>query len=167
MNTRGELASCRPAHPPPEAERQACDSQSRNIRDNLSPRDSILYHTASRLPVANQVFLGPWPVDIRREGHSQRSALQRRHMAHLRQHSCCTPRKVSGWDWASDKTPCPTWGERAHQGPGHLSFSDLGRAQNAGLCGVRKNLYLSGLDLGSACNPGPTLDSSPTEQPEA
>ena len=53
-------------------------------------------------------------------------------MAHLRQHSCCTPRKVSGWDWASDKTPCPTWGERAHQGPGHLSGSDLRRAQNSG-----------------------------------
>ena len=29
MNTRGELAGCRPAHPPPEAERQAGDSQSR------------------------------------------------------------------------------------------------------------------------------------------
>ena len=28
------------------------------------------------------------------------------------------------------------------------------------LCGVPKNLNLSGLDLGSACKPGPTSDSS-------
>ena len=28
------------------------------------------------------------------------------------------------------------------------------------LCGVHKNLNLSGLDLGSACKPGPTSDSS-------
>ena len=33
------------------------------------------------------------------------------------------------------------------------------------LCGVPENLNLSGLDLGSAGNPGPTLDSSPAEQP--
>ena len=35
------------------------------------------------------------------------------------------------------------------------------------LCGVPKNLNLSGLDLGSAHNPGPALDSPPAEQPEA
>ena len=34
-------------------------------------------------------------------------------------------------------------------------------------CGVPDNLNLSGIDLGSACNPGPTLDSSPAEQPGA
>ena len=32
------------------------------------------------------------------------------------------------------------------------------------LCGVPENLNLSGLDLGSAHNPGPALDSSPAEQ---
>ena len=35
------------------------------------------------------------------------------------------------------------------------------------LGGVPKNLNLSGLDPGSAGNPGPTLDSCPTEQPRA
>ena len=55
---------------------------------------------------------------------------------------------------------------------GRLSCSDLGRAQNAGqpslhLCGVPENRNLSGLDLGSACNPGPILDSSYAEQPRA
>ena len=67
-----------------EAERQADDSQSWKARGNLSPRDGILHQTVSRLPVANQVFLGSWMVDICQEGHSQRSAPQRRHMAHLR-----------------------------------------------------------------------------------
>ena len=35
------------------------------------------------------------------------------------------------------------------------------------LCGVPKNLNLSGLGLGSARNSGPALDSSPAEQPGA
>ena len=35
------------------------------------------------------------------------------------------------------------------------------------LCGVPESLNLSGLDLGRACNPGPSLDSSPAEQPGA
>ena len=134
----------------------------------LTPRDSILYQTASRLLVAKQVFLGSWTVDIHQEGCSQRSAPQRRHMAHLKQRSHCAPRKLSGWDGGGDKTHRPTWGECVHQAPGCLSCSDLGRAQNAGptslcFCGVPKNLSLSGLDLSSAHNPGPALDSSPTE----
>ena len=63
----------------PEAERQAGDSQGQKVRGNLSPRDSILCQTVSRLPVANQVFLGSWTVDICQEGCSQRSAPQRTH----------------------------------------------------------------------------------------
>ena len=58
--------------PPPEAERQAGGSQSWKARGNLGPRDGILYQTASRLPVANQVFLGSWRVDIHQEGCSQK-----------------------------------------------------------------------------------------------
>ena len=71
-------------------------------------------------------------VDIQQEGRSQRSAPQRRHMAHLRQRSCSTPKKSSGWDQGGDKMHCSTWGECAHQVPGHLSCSDLGRAHNTG-----------------------------------
>ena len=81
--------------PPPEAERQAGDSQSQKARGNLSPRDSILHQTVSRLPVANQVFLGSWVVDVHQEDHSQRSASQKRHTAHLRQCSLCAPGKLS------------------------------------------------------------------------
>ena len=86
----------------------------------------------SRLPVANQVFLGSWMVDIRHEVRSQRSAPQRRYRAHLRWHSCCAPRKRSGWDQGGDKTHRPTWGVCARQVPGLLSCSDLGRAHNTG-----------------------------------
>ena len=58
MNTRGELVGWEPAPPLLEAERQAGDSQSQKARGKLGPRDAILYQTASRLTVANQVFLG-------------------------------------------------------------------------------------------------------------
>ena len=46
-----------PLHPP-EAERQAGNSQSQKVRGNLGPRDGILHQTVSRIPVANQDFLG-------------------------------------------------------------------------------------------------------------
>ena len=41
-----------------EAERQVGNSQSQKARGNLGPRHSILYQTVSKLPVANQIFLG-------------------------------------------------------------------------------------------------------------
>ena len=85
-----------------EVERQACDSQSWKARGNLGHKDGILHQTVSRLPVTDQVFLGFWMVDIHQEGHSQRSAPQRRHMAHLRQCSHCEPRKLSSWDQGGD-----------------------------------------------------------------
>ena len=47
--------------------------------------------------IANQDFLGFWTVDIRQEGHSQRSAPQKRHMAHLRRRACGHPdNRVAG-----------------------------------------------------------------------
>ena len=99
---------------------------------NLAPETGIPYQTSSRLPDANQVFLGSWMADVHQEGRSQRSALQRRHIAHLRQRSCCTPRKPSSWDHEGDKMHRSTWGECAHQAPVYLSCLDLGRAKNAG-----------------------------------
>ena len=129
MNTRGELASSRPAHPALEAERQVDNSQSR--KRAISAPEMASSTKLSRLLVANQVFLGSWTVDIRQKGINQRSAPQKRHRAHLRQCSHCTPRKLSGWDGGGDKMPC-TWGVCAHQTPGHLSCLDLGRAQITG-----------------------------------
>ena len=83
---------------------------------NLGPRDGqtasrLHYQTVSRLPVTNQVFLRSWIVDICQEGHSQRSAPQRRYTAHLRWHSCCPPRKLSAWDRGGDKMHRPFSGE--------------------------------------------------------
>ena len=123
-NTRGELAGSRLAHLPPEAGRQAGNSQSRKAR-------GILYQTASKFPVATQVFQASWMFDIHQEGRIQRSTPQRRHTAHLRQHSCCTPRKSSDWDWEVRRRTAPP-GESAPQAPDHPSWSDLVRAQNTG-----------------------------------
>ena len=97
-------------------------------------------------------------VDICREGHRQRSTPQKRHTAHLRRHTLVHP------DRGGDKTQPSTGGDCARQAPGHLSSLDLGghkmQAQpSLCLCRVPKNLNLSGLDLGNACNPGPTSDS--------
>ena len=161
MNTRGELAGCRPAHPSPEAERQAGDSQSQKRAIWATELASPAKLQAGSQLLTKSSWDPGWLASTGRV--AARDQLSRRET----QLSRCAPRKPSGWDRGGDKTPCPTWGECAHQESGGLSCSDPGRAQNAGLCGVPKNLYLSSLDLGSACNPGSALDSSPAEQPGA
>ena len=93
---------------PSPCQRQVGDSQNRKARGNLGPRDDILHQTVSGLPVANQVFLGSWMLDICQEGCSQRSAEQRRHMAHLRRNSLCAPRKPRDWDQGGDKMHRPS-----------------------------------------------------------
>ena len=98
---------------------------------NRGPREAS-YTKLQAAFLDNQDFLGFWTVNIHREGGSQRSASQKRHTAHLRRCTCCTPRKPSGWDRGEDKSQPSTEGYYVHQGPGHLSCSDLGWAQNAG-----------------------------------
>ena len=100
-----QLCTC--TSPPLEAERQACDSQSLKEGAISAPETGILHQTVSRLPVANHIFLGSWMVNICQEGHSLRSAPQRRHTAHLRQCSRCAPRKPSCWDGEVIKTHGP------------------------------------------------------------
>ena len=104
-------------------------------------------------------------VDIHQEGHSQTSAPQKRHMAHLRRRAHCTPRKLSSWDRGSDMMQPPTGGNCACQylvtwaartWDGHKTLAQ----PSLGLCRVPENLNLRGLDRGSACNPGPASDSS-------
>ena len=123
------------------------------------PQRGIIYQLQAGF-VANQDFLIFWMVDIRREGHSQRSASQKRHTAHLRRCASCTPRKPSGRGGGGDKLQRPclpgTW---------YLSCLDLGRHKmqaktSLHLSGAPEYLNLSGLDLGSACNLGPASDSS-------
>ena len=116
------------AHPPPETGRQG---QPESEGGNSGPREA----SSPKLPagfVANQDCLGFWMADICREGCSQRSAPQKRHLAHLRRRVHCTLRKPSSWDGGGDKMHPLPGGDCAHQGRGHLSCSGLGRAPNAG-----------------------------------
>ena len=85
-------------------QRQVGDSQNQKARGKLGPRDGIPYQTANRLPVSKQDILGFWMVDIRWEGHSQRSAPQKTDTAHLRRCACCTPRKPSSRDGGGDRS---------------------------------------------------------------
>ena len=98
---------------------------------NHGPREALSTKLQAAF-IANQDFLGFWTVDIHQKGRSQRSAPQKRHTAHLRSCVYYTPRKLRSWDREGDKMHPPTGGDCAHQTPGHLSCSDLGRAQNAG-----------------------------------
>ena len=97
-----------------------------------------------------------------------------KHASLLTKTSWDSGRSTSAWEGAPDVHPenqaagmgkVINRSNHARQTPGHLSFSELGRAQNAGPTesapgGVPECLNLSGLDLGGACSPGPALDSS-------
>ena len=72
------------------------------------PETGILHQTVSRLPIANHISLGSWMADVHQEGHSLRSAPQRRHTAHLRWCSCGTPGKPSGQDQIKIHNPSGT-----------------------------------------------------------
>jgi len=86
-------------------------------------------------------------------------------MAHLRRRASCTPRKLSSRDGGGNKSKPPigatalakhlvTWAARTWEGHKMKAQPSLR------LCGVPKNLFLSSLDMESACNPGPASDSS-------
>ena len=157
--------------PPPTGGREAGGRQPELEGKGQSGHQRRQPHqTVSRLPVANHVFLGYWLADICQEGRSLTSAPQRRHMAHLRWYSCSAPR--SGQDQGGDKTHGPpgtvcspsTWlPELLGPGKGTNACKQLSLC----LCGVLESLNLRSLDLGSARNPGPALDRSPSEQPGA
>ena len=86
--------------PSPTRDRQA--GQPEPEGDNRGPREE----SSTKLQAgsfANQDSLEFWMVNIRQECRSQRSAPQRRHTAHLKGCTHCTPRKPSGWDGGGDK----------------------------------------------------------------
>ena len=86
-----------------DTDREAGRGATRARKGQSWPERGILYQTVSRLPVANQDFLGFWTVDIHREGHRQRSPPQKRHKAQLRWARLLPPRKLSPWDHGGDK----------------------------------------------------------------
>ena len=115
--------------PYPSSDRQARAARAEG--GNCGPREA----SSTKLQAgfdANQDFLGFWMVDFRREGHNQRSTPWKRHTEHLKRCTSCTPRKLSGRDKEGDKSQPSTGGDCARQAPGHLSCSDLERAQKAG-----------------------------------
>ena len=104
-------------------------------------------------------------VDIRWEGRSQRSAPQKRHMAHLRRSAPCNPENREAGPGEAIRCSLQLraivlakhlviWSARTWEGQKTQAQPSLR------LCGVPENLNLSGLDLGSAYNPGPASDSS-------
>ena len=84
----------------PSGNRQARAARARRVY--RGPREASSTKLQAGF-IANQDFLGFWTVDIRREGHSQRSAPQKRYTAHLRRCAGCTFRKSSGRDRGGDK----------------------------------------------------------------
>ena len=96
-----ELAGCGLAHPLPETGR------GRQPELEGGNRSSPWEASSTKLQagfIANQGFLGFWMVNIPQEGHSQRSAPQKRHTAHLRTRTGFTPRKLNGRDEWGDKS---------------------------------------------------------------
>ena len=82
---------------PPPSQRQRgryVTARARRQGAISAPETCILHPTVSRLPVAGLFFLGSWMADICQEGHSLRSAPQRRHMAHLRRNRVTGTREV-------------------------------------------------------------------------
>ena len=121
------MAGCRPAHPLPETGRRG---QPEPEEGNHYPREASSTKLQAGF-VVNQGFLGFWTAGIRQEGRSRRSAPQKRNRHTWKGAPRCTPRKgVLGR--GGDKTRSPTGGDCFRQALGHLSCSDLGRAQNAG-----------------------------------
>ena len=106
----------------------------------------------SRRPAPQNRHTAP----LRSHAPCQRPAPQSRHTAPLRSHARCTPRKPSGWDRGGGKPQPPTRDDRAQTWYGHKTQAQ----PSLRLCGVPKNLNLSSLDLGRACNPGMASDSS-------
>ena len=170
LNTRGELASSGPAYPLLEAEKQAGNSQSQKGAI-LAPEmaSSIKLQACSQLLTKFSWDPG-WLTSTRRI--AARDQL---------------PRRDTGHTW--DGTPT------AHPGNWVAGTGEVIRRTAPGECvlakhlvvwaaqtweghksqaqpslhvrGVPEKLNLSSLDLGSACNPGPALDSSLAEQPGA
>ena len=145
-------------------------------RDSQSQKGAIMAPERHPIPNCKPKFLltktSDSAHDIHQEGHSQRSAPQKRYMAHLRRHACCTTRKLSGWDWGGNKSQLSTGGDCAHQAPGHLSCSDLGQAQKAGptksapLWSTREP-EPEWLRPGKCMQPRAHITQFPTEQPRA
>ena len=78
MNTREELAGCGLAHPLPEAGGRG---EGKGANSALETASHTKWQTGFKLLTKD--CLRFWMVDICQEGHSQKSAFQKGHKAHL------------------------------------------------------------------------------------
>ena len=170
-NTRGELASCRLAHPLPETERQVDDSQSwkgailapemasaTKLRAGSqlltkSTWDPGQLTSTRRVATRDQLPRG----DTRHAWDGTPTAHPGNRAAGTREViRCTTPPGESAL--AKHLVTWTAWTWEGHKTQAQPSLH---------LYGIPKKLNLSGLDLGGARNPGPALDNSPAEQPGA
>ena len=117
-------------------------------------------------PSRAQLLVTPWtaahqaPPSMGLSRQEYIAFSQKRHMAHLRKCTICTPRKQRGREReAISRSDCAcqapvTWAARTWEGHKTQTQPSLH------LWGVPEYLNLSGLNLGSAYNPGPASDSS-------
>ena len=160
VNTRGELASCGQAHPPPEAGRQAGHSQSQKARGNLGPRDQSSTKLWAGFQLLTESCCDPgWLTSARRA-----TSIDKLPRGDTRHTWDSTPAAHLG-NWAVGtreviRCTAPPWEsacakrlvtQAAHTWERHKMQAQLSLC----LCGVPKNLNLSGLDLELHTTQGP------------
>ena len=157
--------------PIPARDRQAGGSQSQKGAIS-APERHPLPHCKQAPLLTKTSWDSGWLTSAGRVTARDQLLRRSEHTAHLKRRAHCASRKRSSWDGGGDKThpylgetaltkhlvACATWTWEGQKTQAQPSLC---------LCGVPENLNLSGLDLGSACNPGPTSDSSLADQPRA
>ena len=161
-NTRGELASCGPTHPPPEAGRQAGGSPSQKGANSAPEMASPSKMQAGFQLLTKSTWDPGWLTSAGRV--TARDQLSRGDPQHTWDG---TPTVHPGNRAAGTKEVirCTVPGESVLAK--HLvtlaAWIWVGHKMQVQpslcLCGVPKNLNLSSVDLGSARNPGPALVS--------
>ena len=163
-NTRGELDGSGPAHPLLEAGRQVGTARARRQGTNSAPETA-----SSTKPQAGSQLLPKSSWDPGWLTSTRRVAARDQ------------PLRGDTWHiWAAAPTVHPgnqvagTGEVIKHIAPSgdcaltkHLVAWAAPTWEGQKMQAQLKNLNLSSLDPGSTCNTGPTLDSSPAEQPEA
>jgi len=168
-NTRGELAGYGLAHPLLEAERQAGDSQSQQGAFS-APETASSTKLRAGCQLLTKFSWDGWHLP----GGSQPeiSSPEETHSTPEMVLLLCAQETAPGKGEGVIRCTAPpgesvlakhlvAWAVRAWEG--HKTQAEPSLC----LCGISRNLNLSGLDLGSAYKPGPALDSSPVEQPGA
>ena len=165
-NNRGELAADWPIPHWRQVGRRAT-ARARGKGANSAPEvaSSTKLWAGSHLQSKSSWDHG-WLTSARRV--TARDQLPRGDMSHLRRHSTVHPgNRAAGTGEVISYTASPGESALAKHLVVWAAWTREGHKMQAQpslcLCGVPENLYLSSLDLGSALNSVPTLDSPPAE----